>query len=258
MNKPINSRDIVKTSKAISIGECQYFNDALFDDITDNKESNYFSPVWKQVLQTVQIQNLLDLGCGTGVFSSSLKSKIAGKLIGIDASAFALDKAKENGLDEIYRVEDFCSQKLPLEDKSVDFILCKDVFEHLLDPLYLLSEIGRVLTSEGYLLAHVPNHFPLKKRLKFLFTNNLDTFCFFPNSKAWNYPHIRFYTYENFLEFLAQENFRIVENYSGLWPILPMYRLWRHLPQSLIKNLVLKSPTQFTQGFTVLVKKIDD
>lgn len=251
----MDSSNLVNTSKSISSGECKYFDDALFDDITKNSESNHFSPIWEQVTQSIKINNLLDLGCGTGVFSCGLKLKVSGKIIGIDASAFALEQAQKNGLDEVYIVEDFCNQKLPLKQETVDFVLCKDVFEHLLDPLYLLAEIKRVLTAEGHLLIHVPNHFPLKARWKFLFTNNLDTWEFFPNSKAWNFPHIRFYTYESFLELLAQENFKLVENYSGLWPIIPMRRLWRHLPQSLIKKFVTKNSTQFAQGFTLLVKK---
>lgn len=95
------------------------------------------------------------------MFACIFKSNIEGKLIGIDASKYALGKAKENGFDEIYCVEDFCTQKFPLEDESVDFVLCKDVFEHLLDPLHLLSEIRRFLKTEGYLLTLVPNHFPI-------------------------------------------------------------------------------------------------
>lgn len=256
MSEPNSSKEPVEMNNSNASGVCKYFDDVLFDDIPNDSQSNFFSPVWEKVLQRVKIRDLLDVGCGTGIFTCNLKSKITGKLIGVDASNFALETARRNGLDEVFIAEDFCSHRLPLEGESVDFVVCKDVFEHLLDPLYLLSEIRRVLTPEGYFLAHVPNHFPLRGRVNFLFKNDLDTCRFFPNSKPWNFPHIRFFTYETFLEFLAQAKFELVENYSGLWPsILIPSKLWRYLPQTLTKKVVSKNSTQFAQGFTVLVKK---
>ncbi|WP_414589164.1 class I SAM-dependent methyltransferase [Scytonema sp. PCC 10023] len=248
----------MEIKKSNTIREYKYFNNELLDNIDNSFSSdfNYFSPVWNEVLKTIDIHNLLDVGCGTGNFSCNLKSKISGKLIGVDGSSYALEKAKEKGFDEVYKVEDLCTQPIPLETESVDFALCKDVFEHLLDPLYLLSEIQRVLVPGGYLLTLVPNHFPIAGRLKFLLTNNLDTFNYFPNSKAWNLPHIRFYNYENFVDFLGQANFRVVENYSGFFPKLPIFhRALRLLAKSLVRKLATSNPTQFAEGLTVLVQK---
>ncbi|NMG05655.1 class I SAM-dependent methyltransferase [Brasilonema sp. UFV-L1] len=248
----------MEIDKSTSDSEYKYFNNRLLDTIDKNynSEFNYFSPVWNEVLKTIKIHNLLDVGCGTGKFSGNLKSKISGKLIGVDGSSYALEKAKEKGFDDVYKLEDLCTQPLPLENESVDFAFCKDVFEHLLDPLYLLLEIQRVLVPGGYLLTLVPNHFPLAGRLKFLFTNNLDTFNYFPGSKAWNFPHIRFFNYENFVDFLGQANLVVVENYSGFLPKLPIFdRALRILAKSLVRKLATSNPTQFAEGLTILVRK---
>jgi SAM-dependent methyltransferase len=234
--------------------ECPYFSNTLFSDIPKDSQSNYFSPVWQQVLSKVKIHNLLDAGCGTGVFSCAIKPRITGQLIGVDASGFALEKARQNGFDKTHLIEDLCTQTLPLENESVDFILCKDVFEHLLDPLHLLNEFRRVLTSKGHLLVNVPNHFPLIARLKFLATHDIDTWNYFPDANPWDFPHIRFFNYETLLEFLAQANFDLVENYCGFFPSVPLTRLWRRLPGAIEKRLAAQNPTQFAEGLTVLVQ----
>ncbi|KAM3103229.1 class I SAM-dependent methyltransferase [Phormidesmis sp. 146-12] len=205
--------------------ECPHFSNALFNDIPQDGRSNYFSPVWEQVLSKVKIHNLLDAGCGTGVFSCAVKPQITGQLIGIDASRFALEKARQYGFDKTHLVKDFCTQPFPLENASVDFILCKDVFEHLLDPLHLLKEFRRVLTPKGYLLINVSNHFPLMARIKFLFTQDIGTWNYFPSANCWNFPHIRFFNYKTVLEFLSQEKFDLIENYCGFFPSVPLTRL---------------------------------
>jgi SAM-dependent methyltransferase len=50
------------------------------------------------------------------------------------------------------------SDMFPLEDCSVDFILCSEVIEHLdIDPMFMLTEINRVLKVGGALLVTTPN-----------------------------------------------------------------------------------------------------
>lgn len=50
------------------------------------------------------------------------------------------------------------AEMFPLEDDSVDFILCSEVIEHLdIDPMFMLSEINRVLRVGGRLLVTTPN-----------------------------------------------------------------------------------------------------
>ena len=80
-------------------------------------------------------------------------------------------------------INDFSKDKLKIQDNFFDLIICKDVFEHLINPNHLVKEIHRILKPNGLLLSHVPNHFPLWGRLKFLIENNLDTFRIFPNLK---------------------------------------------------------------------------
>jgi hypothetical protein len=56
--------------------EYKYFDNFLLDAITNESESNYFSPVVKEIIKSeIKITNLLDVGCGTVcllVFSSQI------------------------------------------------------------------------------------------------------------------------------------------------------------------------------------------
>ena len=51
----------------------EHFPDKYIDEINAEVDSNYFTPVWELVLSHIKIENLLDVGCGNGVFSSIVK-----------------------------------------------------------------------------------------------------------------------------------------------------------------------------------------
>jgi SAM-dependent methyltransferase len=166
------------------------------------------------------------------------------------------DRAIARGYKEVKFVGDLCSDRLPYDDARFDLVTSKDVFEHLLDPLHALREISRVLKPGGFFLFHVPNHFPLWGRLKFLFTNNLDTFSFFPGESRWTFPHVRYYEHKDSLQLLAREGFSLeadLSHHFGIVPLLGRIQLMRPL----CRSLVLKYPNQFAGGFTYLLKKND-
>jgi ubiquinone/menaquinone biosynthesis C-methylase UbiE len=57
----------------------------------------------------------------------------------------------------VYRV-DLETQHLPVEDETFDYVLCCEVIEHMeLDPMFMMSEINRVLKPKGVLIITTPN-----------------------------------------------------------------------------------------------------
>ena len=53
---------------------------------------------------------------------------------------------------------DLETTELPVEDGHFDFVLCGEVIEHMeIDPMFMLSEVNRVLKSNGKLLVTTPN-----------------------------------------------------------------------------------------------------
>jgi SAM-dependent methyltransferase len=67
----------------------------------------------------------------------------------VDASA-----SSNPYLDEFRLIE---SETLPLDDDSVDLIVCDNVLEHIEDPDALFREIRRVLRHGGFLCIRTPN-----------------------------------------------------------------------------------------------------
>ncbi len=230
------------------------FPRSFIDDIAKiDVASNYFSPVWEETVTNVgKFEKMLDIGCGNGIFSGEAKARTGCILYGVDGSDYALQQAQSVGFEQLEHIDDFNIDRLPFESEQFDFCLCKDLLEHLLHPQFVLTEAARVLKQEGYLLVHVPNHFTLQGRLRFLFDNDIDTYHYFPGAKRWDFPHIRFFTHQSLVELLALEGFKVVRDLSHHFAVIPGGRL---LPGSFRRKLTARYPSLFAQGFTLLVQK---
>ncbi|MBA7579797.1 Ubiquinone biosynthesis O-methyltransferase, mitochondrial [subsurface metagenome] len=151
--------------------EFEYFTNADIDRI----QNNCMIPIFEDIIKKYRFYSILDYGCGNGLFGVFFKKKIQCKLTGVDGSPYALKKTSERGYDETILISDFSTIDLPLENESFDFVICKDVLEHLLNPSKVVQESNRVLSRNGKLLIHVPNHFSLVDVVKFLFTRIIYT-----------------------------------------------------------------------------------
>lgn len=236
----------------------KHFQNQFIDDLTDiDQNNNYFTPVWDKIIDAGYAPSaLLDVGCGTGVFSIYAQIKTGCAISGVDGSCYALEEARKRGFIDVSAVDDLSHDELPYGDSSFDFVLCKDVLEHLVNPLHLVQECRRVLTDSGILLLHVPNHFPLVGRIKFLFDNNIDTFRFFPGTTRWEFPHLRFFTHDEFVRITLDAGFELLVDMSSSFPCTAILNRIPGLRQVEI-YLSKRWPSQFAGGFTLLLKKHD-
>lgn len=236
--------------------EKHHFSLDQFDDIDRSAEcNNYFYPVLNEVNNLISFEDktVLDVGCGTGIFIAPFAERFS-QLFGVDGEMSVAQRALDNGYSDITKINDFCYDKLPFDDGLFDFIICKDVFEHLIEPLHLLGEIHRVLKPSGHFLFHVPNHFPLYKRLKFLFKYNLDTYNFFPESDSWNNPHLRFYNEHDILIRMNEVGFINHLSLNHHFPAFPFNKKLG-LSAKLISTIQNKIPNEFNAGFTYLFER---
>ena len=218
--------------------------------------NDYFRPVLEAALKRVPIpEDVLDVGCGTGIFGLHIKRLTSCRITGVDGSEYAINAARKNGYDRTNLVPDIDRQHLPFEDGVFDFCLCKDVFEHLLAPDFALREMARVLIPQGYGLIHVPNHFTLYGRLKLLTANSLDAYGYFPDAQRWNFPHIRFFSRASLEEMARECGFEVVADFCGFFPAVPLGRLW--LPVAAWRQaLAAKRPDLFSEGYALLLRKV--
>jgi SAM-dependent methyltransferase len=103
---------------------------------------------------------ILDAGCGSGTYFNDpvrqrrnlriLKGK-ARKVIGIDVDPVAKDNPC---IDEFYLI---VSDTWPIDDQSVDMVICDNVLEHIKDPDKWFDEANRVLRKGGYICIRTAN-----------------------------------------------------------------------------------------------------
>lgn len=106
--------------------------------------------------------DVLDLGCGGGIMSEALARRGA-RVVGVDPALRALEAARshasQGGLSIIYR--EGRGDQIPLEDQSVDRVVCVDVLEHIPDLAPVFAEVRRVLRPGGIFLFDTINAGPL-------------------------------------------------------------------------------------------------
>ena len=92
---------------------------------------------------------MLDVGCGTGLVGEALRARgFAGKIQGLDISQASLDIAQQRGAyDSVERAD--LQQRLPVDDDSVDAVVCVGVMTYLPEVEAVWREFARVPRSGG-------------------------------------------------------------------------------------------------------------
>lgn len=106
--------------------------------------------------QFVQGRDVLDVACGEG-YGSHMLGQIARSVVGVDIAADVVQRANEvYGSPAIsFRAGD--ATEIPVDDHSVDVVVCFETIEHVADQNKLMSEIRRVLRENGTLVISTPN-----------------------------------------------------------------------------------------------------
>jgi len=135
-----------------------FYPESRFGGFTDIDGTVAFYNRVNSLLDPAQV--VLDIGCGRGSFKEDqvtlrknlriLKGKVA-RVIGIDVDQNAQDNPF---IDEFRLMQGY---PWPIDDNSVDLIICDNVLEHIDDPDRFFGEIRRVLRNGGRLCLRTPN-----------------------------------------------------------------------------------------------------
>jgi 2-polyprenyl-3-methyl-5-hydroxy-6-metoxy-1,4-benzoquinol methylase len=174
--------------------------------------------------------SILDIGCSMGGLLYSLyNSKDFDFVAGIDIDVTAVEMAKEykriNNIkdDEVF-LDTGSIFNLPFPDKRFDFIIMKDVGEHLENKENLelaMNELKRILKDDGYIFIETPNYiFPLEVHLKipmlpFVSTKKLVKYTAKLFGKDPNFVnHLNFTTPKMFETIFEKNDFRFYNVYE--------------------------------------------
>lgn len=93
---------------------------------------------------------------------------------------------------------------IPLKDKSVDVILCSEVFEHIKNPLLALQEFSRLLRDDGILLLTAP-FCSLTRMAPYYYANGFSRYWYEENLKDAGFEIEEYTTYGNWFNYIAKE-----------------------------------------------------
>lgn len=174
--------------------------------------------------------SIIDVGCGDGAVLKYIKERAnISRATGVDVSSFALDKAKDFGIETIQA--DIQDLDFVADVPSADYVLMFEVLEHIHDSESFLNYM--LEKAKKGVFFSFPNTGFFIYRLRLLFGKFPLQWRLHPRE------HIRFWTYADlkwWLGALGHRDYRIC-TYKGI-PILN--RLW---------------PSLFASGFLVYLKK---
>lgn len=111
-----------------------------------------------QLLDSLPIKTLLDLGCGDGGMFDTIPEKIS--YLGVDISPTQIKNANDvikKTKRKNAKVKQGDILKLDIKNASYDAVLLCDIVEHVLQPDVLFKEIKRIVKKDGYIIMSIPN-----------------------------------------------------------------------------------------------------
>jgi 2-polyprenyl-3-methyl-5-hydroxy-6-metoxy-1,4-benzoquinol methylase len=110
---------------------------------------------------------LLDLGCGEGHITGKILEAFANaEVSGLDRSFSAIGSAVS-----YYSGIDFCvadAYQPPYQKEYFDAVVCNNLWEHVPDPVFLLSKIRRIIKPGGHLIISTPSRYRTKNLARVL------------------------------------------------------------------------------------------
>lgn len=130
--------------------------------------------VWTNTLDQItsnDTTNILDVGCGTGIFSFYLAKK-GFNVIGIDGSEGMIKACKENLSRTSGLQLDFLHHQLPIEPAVIDslpkqdMIISSSVFEYIDDLEAVLDNLSQLLKPGGLFVMSFPNKHAIYRKIE--------------------------------------------------------------------------------------------
>ena len=167
-------------------------------------------------------KKVLDLGGRDGTLTKHFIEKNNVTLADIDENA--LEYAKRNYKVETMGVD--LNQSLPFKDNSFDVVVMAEVLEHLPYPNITLSEIKRVLKTNGRFIGNLPLAYHLKDRWQIIRGRKLLI--------SGDPTHLQFLSYEDVKKLMS--NFFNIEEIT----ILKGGKLSNKFPAAFARNIAFR------------------
>lgn len=170
--------------------------------------NNFFNSI-KELVQDLDVQNILEVGCGPGFSTQKLKQMLNRKHFEASDVDSELVEGAKNRNPNVKIIQESI-YNLKRQNNSFDLVIALEVLEHLQEPEKALREIQRISTK--YILVSVPNE-PIWRILNMARLKYLKNFGNTPG-------HLQNFSKSDFKNFVSK-HFRIVRTKTPLpWTII--------------------------------------
>lgn len=147
--------DWLKTGTTNSTDVAAYYDDwaERYDETL--KDWDYRAPAEAAAALVEQLKpgaEILDVGCGTGMFAKALSERLKCRIEGLDISAASLELADRHGCYDRLQCHDLQVIPLPVAENTFDAAGCIGVLTYIEDPADLLADLCRAVRPGGYIL----------------------------------------------------------------------------------------------------------
>lgn len=144
--------------RAIRYGKFDINSRSYWNEIWKNEDSSSWRDYERVYLTIVEIipqqSKVLDVGCGIGILLNRLKNEKDVRVYGIDISQSAIENLYQRGIMGQVSMLPF----LGLKDDTFDVAVATELLEHLKNPEGGITEICRVVKSNGLMIFTVPDN----------------------------------------------------------------------------------------------------
>ena len=208
-------------------------------DLKTKSKINYYDHIRDDLIPLVSgcPERILDIGCGKGYTARLFKERFQAKYVaGIEIDPEAAEIARHT-IDDVY-VINLDEKPIPFQANTFDLIILADIIEHLREPEKLLSQIHKIIKTEGQVIVCIPN----VRNWRILWMLVLKSEWKYENEGIMDKTHLRFYTKKSATRLFSESGF-IIERYNSR--LRPKDRIGNLLTLNLFKDF-FKTQHYFT------------
>ncbi len=203
-----------------------------FDKVGSSPKRDWFDKVFHAAKKYTQKEklNVLEIGSGFGSFIH-YATKLGHKAIGTEVTADYAEAGNNAVNGDIFYVPDGNYDKV-VENNWADLVYLEHVFEHVLEPHQIITQIKNKISSSGILHISVPNSKSFLAKVM--------------GSKwPWACPpdHLYFYNKKNLIAFLERNAFEVLESFTGDYYFRSVYQMYSFIPYTnILRKLIGLKP----------------
>ena len=174
--------------------------EAMYQNCPDPWHQDSVLPKNKELALTLlthyRFSRVLDVGCGTGKFTTQIQKATEAQVAGLDTSPTAISKAIARYPQVKFSVATV--PPLPYADRSFDLVIASELLWYILPSLAIFfAEVQRVLVADGYFMILQQFYQPGQQKYGAEVMQNLDEMLrLLPFEVEWTVEVSRFINYE--------------------------------------------------------------